>query len=149
VEASGVEEPRAGQMLGALGPRWTHALAVLLDIDVGRGLAVDEDQAGRAALWLAVAAELHRDAVAELRIEILLEEIRRFHDVHVGVDEPEAVLHECPPEWARGDDIVLSSPDYTTAVRFSAAAACPLTPDAFVPRAAAASAFLKSASVIP
>jgi len=40
--------------------------------------------------------------VPELRIEIPLEEIGRFHDVHVGIDEPETVFHEVLLAFAAG-----------------------------------------------
>jgi hypothetical protein len=32
--------------------------------------------------------------MAELRVEIPLEQIGRLHDVHVGIDEPETILHD-------------------------------------------------------
>jgi hypothetical protein len=35
----------------------------------------------------------HADAVLEGGIQVAVEEIGRFHDVHVGIDEPQAVLH--------------------------------------------------------
>jgi len=40
-----------------------------------------------------VGADRHADAMLEGRIQIPIEEVRRFHDVHVGVDETEPVLH--------------------------------------------------------
>src|SRR5207245_1712593 len=50
-------------------------------------------QAGRAALGATVGADRDADPVLELRIQIAVEEIRRLHDVHVAVHEPEPVLH--------------------------------------------------------
>src|SRR5206468_1386546 len=77
----------------ALRPAAAHALPVLLQVHVGRRQAVDDGQAGRSALRLAVGADRPADPVLELRIQITVEEVRWLHDVHVAVHEPEPVLH--------------------------------------------------------
>ena len=93
VEAARVEDARAGQELRALRLLWADPLPVLLQIHVGRGLAVDDDEPRRAAIGAAVGADRHADAVLEPRVQIAVEQVRGFHDVHVGVDEPNPVLH--------------------------------------------------------
>jgi hypothetical protein len=75
----------------------THALSILLQIHVGGGQPVDDDQAGRAPIGTAVSSHWDTDAVLELRIQVSVEEIGWFHDVHVGIDESEAVLHRTLP----------------------------------------------------
>src|SRR5262249_57556079 len=65
----------------------------VLEVHVRRRQPIDQDLPGRAAIGPAVRADPHADAVLERRIEIAVEQIRRFHDVHVGVDEPKSILH--------------------------------------------------------
>src|SRR5262249_53705527 len=89
-----VEQPRPRQWLGSLGPGRSDALAILLQIHVGRRQPVDDRQPGGAALRAAVGPDRHADAMLERRVQVPLEEIGWFHDVHVGVDESEAVLHD-------------------------------------------------------
>jgi len=94
VQPAGVEEPRSRERLAALGGAGAVPLPVLLQVGVRDGHPVDDDQAGGPApRRAAVGAHRHADAVFELGVQIALEEVGRFHDVHVGVDEPEAVLH--------------------------------------------------------
>ena len=93
VEATGVEDPPSREQLGALGGPGAHPLAILLQIHVRGRLTVDDDETGGSAVRAAVAAHGHADAMLELRVEEAVEEVRGVHDVHVGVDEPESILH--------------------------------------------------------
>jgi len=45
----------------------------------------------------AVGPDLKRDAVLEPRVQVAVEEVHRLHDVHVAIDEPQAVLHRVLP----------------------------------------------------
>ena len=94
VQPAGVGDPRSREGLSALRRARAAPLPVLLQVGVRGGQPVDEDQAGRAATRAAVDSHRHADAVLERRVQIALEEVRRFHDVHVGVDEPEAIFHD-------------------------------------------------------
>src|SRR5262249_22349948 len=54
-------------------------------------------QPRRPAIRAAIGADRHADAVLEPRVQIPVEEIGWLHDVHVRIDEPEAVLHRILP----------------------------------------------------
>jgi hypothetical protein len=41
-------------------------------------------------------------AVLELGVEVFVEQVRRFHDVHVAIDKPVAIFHAFLPQLARG-----------------------------------------------
>jgi hypothetical protein len=69
----------------------------LLEVLVRGGLAVYEDRAGRAAIGAAVRADSDADAILEFGVEIPLEEIRRFHDVHIGIDKAQTIFHRNLP----------------------------------------------------
>jgi len=71
------------------------AFPVLLHLGVPRrGQTVDDD---RSPPRPAVGPDLKRDAVLEPRVQIAVEEVHRLHDVHVAIDEPQAVLHRVLP----------------------------------------------------
>jgi hypothetical protein len=71
---------------------------VLLHIGVARPRQpVDDDLGGGRALGTAVGADRDLHPVPERRVQIPLEQIGRLHDVHVGVDEPQAVFHDTLP----------------------------------------------------
>ncbi len=92
IETPRVGQARARERLGAVRAAGLVPLAVLLQLGVhGRRQAVDHDGA---PLGATVGAERQADAAPEGRIEIRREEVRRLHDVHVAIDEPEPVLHD-------------------------------------------------------
>ena len=51
----------------------------------------------QAAIGAAVGPYPHRYAVLELGVQVPLEKIRRFHDVHIGVYETQIVFHRNLP----------------------------------------------------
>ncbi len=94
-------QPRAGERLRAVRARGpaAAALAILLQLGVHRGgQPVDDD---RAALGPAVGPDREDHPVAELRIQVPLEEIGRLHDVHVRIDEAEVVFHGSGLLWSQ------------------------------------------------
>src|SRR5215475_10218923 len=64
---------------------------MLLELGVhGIGLIVDHD---RAAARAAISADRQDHAAPELGVQVFLEEIGWLHDVHVAIDESQAILH--------------------------------------------------------
>ena len=97
IEAPRVGEPGSRERLGAVGAAGRPPLAILLQLGVHGGVqAVDDDGA---ALRAPVGADGQAHPAPELGLQILLEKIRRFHDVHVAVDEPEPIFHDASLEW--------------------------------------------------
>src|SRR6185503_14713129 len=81
---------------------------------LARLLAVDHEQAQNAARW-----HPHRPgrALLEARVDVFFPKIERLHDMHVGVDDLEAVFHLRPPAgWT-----MRWFPTTTTAVALSIA----------------------------
>src|SRR5260370_3870206 len=99
IEAPRVGEPGSRERLSAVGAAGRPPLAVLLQLGVhGGGQAVDDDGA---ALRAPVGADGQAHPAPEPGLQVFLEKIRRFHDVHVAVDEPEPILHDPSLEWLR------------------------------------------------
>src|SRR5262249_39114642 len=97
IEASRVGQARARERLGAVRGARLAALAVLLQLGIHRGgQAVDDDGA---ALGPPIGADGQLHSTPEPRIEVLLEQIRWLHDVHVAVDEPEPIFHDPLLTW--------------------------------------------------
>src|SRR5215470_11328546 len=97
IEAPRVGQARARERLGAVRGARLAALAVLLQLGIHCcGQAVDDDGA---ALGPAVAGDGQEHPAPEPWIEVLLEKIRRLHDVHVAVDEPEPIFHDALLTW--------------------------------------------------
>src|SRR5262245_59751770 len=91
IEPAGVGQPRAGQGLRTVRDTRAIALPVLLHLGVPRGgQTVDDD---RPPPRPAVGAHLEQDTVLEPRVQVAIEEVHRLHDVHVAIDELQAVFH--------------------------------------------------------
>src|SRR5439155_25670774 len=107
IQPTRVEDPRAREWLAALRRAGTMPLPVLLQVGVRDRHPVDDDQAGSPApSRSAVGSHRYADAVLKLRVQVALEEVGRFHDVHVGVDEAEAVFHGIPLDVTMWPDII-------------------------------------------
>ena len=86
---SASREPDRGCVL--VGRARAGPLPVLLQLGVlGGRQAVDDDGAAAGA---PVLADREDDAVLESRIQVALEQVGRFHDVHVAVHESQSILH--------------------------------------------------------
>ena len=116
---------RDGGFLGAAGP-----FSMLLQFDVAdRRFVVDDDDS---RLRSTVGAHGKHHPIAKLAIQIAIEQVRGFHDVHIAVDESKHVFRgrilsltkssraprqgvSMAPAWARQSPALILTPDVQAA----------------------------------